>query len=85
MTKIKPMKYFLRRINGVSLYCRVVIATKIKPRENLTDEIFYRRKIPDLQYVLFQLTCADVECVDTHRIHTEEAAGYEVRQEDDDL
>ena len=40
MTKIKPAKYFLRRINGVNLYCRVVIVTKIKPGENLIDEIF---------------------------------------------
>ena len=45
------MKYFLRRINEVSLYCRVVIAMEIKPGENLIDEIFYRQKIPDLQYV----------------------------------
>ena len=45
-TKIKPMKQFLQRINGVSLYYRVVIATKIKPRENLTDEIFYQQ-FPD--------------------------------------
>ena len=48
--KIKPTKYFLRRINGVSLYCRVIIATKIKPRKHLTDEMFYRRKIPKLRY-----------------------------------
>ena len=36
--KIKPKKYFFQRINGVSLYCRVVIAPKIKPSENLTNE-----------------------------------------------
>ena len=28
----------------------MVIATKIKPGENLTDAIFYRRKIPSLRY-----------------------------------
>ena len=28
----------------------MVIATNIKPAENLTDEIFYRRKFPDLRY-----------------------------------
>ena len=50
MTKIKPAKYFLRRINGVSLYCRVVIAMTIKPHENFMDEIFYRGKIPELCY-----------------------------------
>ena len=45
-TKITPTKYFLRRINGISLYCCVVIATKIKPGENLTDEIFAAKKFP---------------------------------------
>ena len=40
MTKIRPLKYFLPRLNGVSLYCRVVIATKIKPGENLTGKKF---------------------------------------------
>ena len=49
-TKIKKTKYFLRRIIGVSLYCRVVITTKIKPGEDLTEEIFHRRKIPKLWY-----------------------------------
>ena len=29
--KIKPAKYFLRHINGVSLYCQVVTAMKLKP------------------------------------------------------
>ena len=42
------MKYFLRRINGVNLYGQVVIATKINPGENLTDKVFYWRKISDL-------------------------------------
>ena len=51
MMKIKPTNNFLQRsINGVSLYCRVVIVTKIKPCENLTDKVFYRRKIPELLY-----------------------------------
>ena len=45
-TKIKPTNYFLRCIIGVNLYCRVVIVTKIRPGENLTDEIFYQRKFP---------------------------------------
>ena len=49
---INLMKYFLQHINGVSIYSRVFIATKTKPGENLTGEIFYQRKIPDLQYVL---------------------------------
>ena len=47
MTKVKPMKCFLQRINGVGLYCRVIIVTKIKPRENLTDKIFYQGKFPN--------------------------------------
>ena len=47
--KIKPMKYFSRCINRVHLYCQVVIATKIKPGKNLTNEIFYLQKILDLQ------------------------------------
>ena len=51
-TKIKPTKYFLRRVNGVFLYCRVVIVTKIKLGENLTDEMFYQQKIPDLRYCM---------------------------------
>ena len=50
-TKIKLTKYFLPCINGISLYCRVVIATKIKPGKNLADELFYRRKIPNLLYM----------------------------------
>ena len=41
-TEIKPTKYFLQHINGVSLYCRMVIVTK--KGENLTDKIFYLRK-----------------------------------------
>ena len=55
-TEIKPTKYFLPHINGVSLYCLVVIATKIKPGENLTDEIFFRRKIPDLRYLYLMVS-----------------------------
>ena len=47
-TEIKLVKYFLRRINGTSLCCRVVIVIKIKPGKNLTDEIFYRPKISRL-------------------------------------
>ena len=38
--KIKTAKYSLWRINRVSLYCQVVILPKIKPGENLNDEIF---------------------------------------------
>ena len=51
--EIKLTKYLLRLINGVSLYMygRVVIGTKIKPGENSTNKIFYRWKIPDLQYM----------------------------------
>ena len=44
MTKIKPAKYFLLRLNKVSLLRRVVITTKIKPCKNATGEMFYRRK-----------------------------------------
>ena len=43
--KIKQMKYFkyvLGPINGVNLFGAVVIATKIKPGENLTGKISYR-------------------------------------------
>ena len=47
-TRIKPAKYFRRCINGVRLYGQVVIVTKIKPGENLTDQIFYQPKIPGL-------------------------------------
>ena len=50
-TKIKEANYFLGQINGVSLFRRVVIATKIKPGKNLTAEIFYQRKIPHLRTV----------------------------------
>jgi hypothetical protein len=32
-------------------YVRFMYATKIRLRENLTGEIFYRRKFPDLRYV----------------------------------
>ena len=39
--EIKPTKYFLARINRVTLYCGVVIAMKIKPDDNLTNKIFY--------------------------------------------
>ena len=38
--KIKSAKYFLRRINGVSLYCRVVIAKK-----NKATQIFNHRNV----------------------------------------
>ena len=44
------MRYFVQLINEVSVYRRVVIVTKIKAGEDLTDEIFYRGKIPDLRY-----------------------------------
>ena len=37
-------------MDRVSLFRGVVIITKITPRENLTDEIFYQQKIPDLLY-----------------------------------
>ena len=40
--KLNKKNIFFRRINGVSLYCQVVIAKKILPGENLTDELFYR-------------------------------------------
>ena len=52
MTKIKPLKYSLRRINGINLHCWVVMAPKTKPGENLTAEIFYWWKIPDLRPTL---------------------------------
>ena len=48
--KIKLTKFFLPHIKGVSLYCRVVIATKIKPHENLTAETFYTQKFPERRY-----------------------------------
>ena len=48
-TIIKPTKYFFRYMNGVGVYHWVVIATKIKPAENFTGEIFYQCKIPDLR------------------------------------
>ena len=65
-TKIKPTKHFFRHINGVSLYSRVVIVTKIKPGENLTDEIFYHRKISDLQYM--------TDCIHTYHLISYPAA-----------
>ena len=49
--KINPTKYFLQHINGEILYCRAVIVLKIKLGKNLTDEIFYCRKIPNLWYL----------------------------------
>ena len=55
--KIKQTKYFLPWINWVSLYCQVIIATKIKPGKNLTAEIFYRQKIPDLWYTPDRTCC----------------------------
>ena len=51
-SKIKPTKCFLWRINGLTLNGQVVKATRIKPGENLTDKIFYQRKIPNLQYLV---------------------------------
>ena len=45
--KIKQMKNFLQQTNGVILFCWVVIATKIKQRENLTGEIIYQQNIPN--------------------------------------
>ena len=39
------VKYFLQQLIGVSLFRGVVIATKIKPGENLILEIFCHRKI----------------------------------------
>ena len=57
--KIKTPKYFLPRINGVSLYHRVVIAAKIKPHENLTDEIFIDEKFPN--YGMTQLVAITSE------------------------
>ena len=59
MTKIKQAKYFLGRINGVNLFQPVVIAKKIKSGEHLIGEIFYQRKISDLQYVC----CVVIEAV----------------------
>ena len=49
--KLHRQNFFFQRINGVSLYCRVVIATKVKPVKNLTNVIFYHWKIPDLGYM----------------------------------
>ena len=57
MIKIKPAKYFLWHIDGVSIYCHVIIVTKIKPGKNLTSKIFYQQKIPDLWYTL-SIVCA---------------------------
>ena len=48
------MKDFLTHVNEVRLYCGVVMAMKIKPGENLINEIFYRRRILDLQYASSQ-------------------------------
>ena len=45
-TKIKLTKYFLQRINGVSLYYRVVIATKIKPGKIEPTKYFTGEKFP---------------------------------------
>ena len=46
-TKIKPSKFFLQCINGVSLYGRVVIAPKIKPGEILQTKYFTVEKLPN--------------------------------------
>ena len=74
MTKIKRTKYFHRHINGVSSYGRVVIAMKIKPGENLTDEIFYRQKIPgtslaaSVSIAIAQHVCIGDQYYRTHSI-----------------
>ena len=43
MTEIE-VKYFLWHVNGVRLFCWVVIAMKIKTHENLTREYFITEK-----------------------------------------
>ena len=45
-TKIEQAKCFLGRINGISLFRRVVIAMKMKPGKNLASKIFFQRKFP---------------------------------------
>ena len=44
---------FFWRINGLSLYCQVVIVMKMKPGKNFIDEIFYHWKIPNLRYTVY--------------------------------
>ena len=41
-------------VNTMMYYVRFVYATKIRLREILTSEIFYRQKYPDLQYITVQ-------------------------------
>ena len=51
MTKVKQTKYFLQRVNGERLYCRVDIAMKIKQGKYLTNEILYHQKISVVWYI----------------------------------
>ena len=60
---------------------------KIKPHKNLTDEIFYRQKIPKLQYLVafttiygslvfavkhyLQITCVKCEQKEVHELYIE--------------
>ena len=57
MTKIKQVKYFRLRINGVSLFHQVVIAMRIKPCENLTGEYLTSEKflVYGIQYCMHVL------------------------------
>ena len=49
-TKIKNAKFFQHQIIRTSNTSTLAEAMKIKQSENLTDEKFYERKFPDLQY-----------------------------------
>ena len=46
------MKIFQHRIIRTKLHFWYAEGTKIKQREYLSDEYFYKRKFPDLQYYL---------------------------------
>ena len=49
-TKIKNTNIFQHRIIRTKLHFRYAEATKIKQHKNLTDEYFFKQKLPDLQY-----------------------------------
>ena len=44
---------YVRKILTYTNFRRVVMATKIKPRKNLTGVKFYQRKFPNLRYILY--------------------------------
>ena len=60
-TKNEQAKCFLGKINGVNLFCRVVIAMKIKPDKSLASEVFFQQNSQSMVLCLIILyICKDV-------------------------